>query len=451
MCLIIAPGKDGTPALLPREAFNYTYQRNKDGFGAMWIEDGRVNHFKTLGLTEDEIYNTMEEYVERYPNIIFHMRLKTHGKVIPGLSHPFRILNKNRHGKDLFFMHNGVLSSFGNNLSYGQSDTTAFKDKMLVPLLTRDPDALDDPEVWDALNKLTSGSRLVFMDSDGNVKYTAENSWNDRYGLMLSNDYMIPYERKYYPPTKKDDAPSILTGTDMTVTGHFVYFRNIDRGGVAEGHWCSCPKLGFVRTEAGLLYRDNGVNVKIYHATNYIPKNEEFKHLGLQIVPPVTPPVVANDFDDDDPLFDDMPPFSVDTSEAPSSGPAPEEQRLRYARLVNNTYADTVTSRVHLLADLIGMGDKEMLSFVDEDPQNATTVLAELIEMVIEYNDALWAVDPNHPKILNADEIIRLGQADYHRDAIQEVTKIRRAAYEEQIRKVNEILDTPDEPEVNVG
>jgi hypothetical protein len=211
MCLIIAPGKDGKPALLPRDVFDYAYSRNNDGYGAMWVEDGRVQHFKQTGLSADEIYSAMEERVARNPEAIFHMRLRTHGKVIPGLSHPFRILNKNRHGKDLFFMHNGVLSGFGSNLTYGMSDTTCFKDKMLIPLLTRDPDALDDPDVWGEINKMTRGSRLVFMDSDGKTYFTSPGSWNDRYGLNLSNTYMLPSE----PVMGFRQAPSVANDTSV--------------------------------------------------------------------------------------------------------------------------------------------------------------------------------------------------------------------------------------------
>lgn len=457
MCLIIAPGKDGKPALLPRDVFDYTYSRNNDGYGAMWIEDGRVQHFKSTSLEADEIYDAMQARVDSNPETIFHMRLRTHGKIIPGLAHPFRILNKSRHGKDLFFMHNGVLSTYGNRLTYGQSDTTVFKDKILVPLLTRDPDALDDPEVWESLNKLTTGSRLVFMDSEGKTYFTSPSSWNERYGLHLSNTYMVPPEVKPRVYTPANDPPTILTGDTMTVTGHFVYFRQIDREGVVNGHWVSCPKLGYIRTESGMLYKDNGPRNKIYHAANYIPKDNEFKHLGLTIVPPT----IEDSIDYGSPMMeDDDLPFelspSVDASEVPSrtpvSGPAPVDQRLRYARLLHNMYAGHVTSRPHLMADIIGMGDDELSSFIEEDAENAAVAFAELVEMVLEYNDVLWKIDPNHEKILNPDEITRIGQTDYHRLAIMEITKIRRTEYEEQIKKLHEIGDGPGEDdEVHVA
>jgi predicted glutamine amidotransferase len=449
MCLIIAPGKDGTPALLPREVFDYTYQRNNDGFGAMWTEDGRVNHFKTLNMSKDEIYSTMEEYVERYPDVIFHMRLKTHGKIIPGLSHPFRILNKQRHGKDLFFMHNGILGSFGNNLKYGQSDTTVFKDKVLIPLLTRDPDALEDPEVWEAINKLTSGSRLAFMDSEGKTYFSSESSWNNRYGLKLSNTYMLPAEAYRGNVSSTTNSSSNGTGTigdknaPVTVTSHFVYFRRISQGGVEYGAWCACPKEGYIRTDSGKLYKDNGVNKTIWHEVDFIPKTEEYKHLGLTIVSSSSP---ANDVKTEnttdyyDPMDDPLPwgddEVAPDKIEVEHTGPAPVDQRLRYARIVHNTYGGMITSRPQMVADLVGMNDDEMSDFILEDPQNAHTIMAELVEMVLEYNDALWAIDCNHEKILNADVIIGLGTTEAHQDAMKEITRLRRIKYEEELKKI---------------
>lgn len=460
MCLIIAPGKDGGPALLPRDVFDYVYKSNKDGFGAMWVEDGRVNHFKTLGLQPDEIYGTMEEYVERFPDVIFHMRLKTHGKIIPGLCHPFRILNKNRHGKDMFFMHNGVLSEWGNNLSYGQSDTTRFKDKILVPLLTRDPDALEDPEVWAALNKMTSGSRLVFMDSDGKTYFTSENSWNDRHGTRNSNTYMLPpenyhdYGYGYSMTGDGDNVPTVLTGKETQVTGHFIYYRQIDKAGLVSSHWVNCPKIGYIRTESGLLYKDNGPNKKIYHAANYIPKDQEFKHLGLVIVPSKYDAdndvgSDAMDWVDDEVPFD-FPPKSKDKGGGSGGGPAPEGQRLRYARLVNNTHGNKVTSRVHLMADLIGMTDDELFSLIKEDATTANTIMADLIEQILLYNQELWTENPNNKMVLDADEVVTIGQDEYHRFAIQEVSAIRRQEAEQQLAKINEILDAP-EGEVHVA
>jgi hypothetical protein len=145
----------------------------------------------------------------------------------------------------------------------------------------------------------------------------------------------------------------------------------------------------------------------------------------------------------------------VDRSEAPSrtqvSGPAPEDQRLRYARLVHNMQAGNVTSRPHLMADLIGMNDSELCSFVLEDPENTTVAFAELVEMILEYNDALWNIDANHELILNPDELCRIGQTDYHRDAVLEIQKIRRDEYHAQLEQMFGDDDDAPAEEVNVA
>lgn len=445
MCLIIAPGSDGKPALLPREVFDYVYARNNDGFGGMYVKDGRVEHFKNIGMKADEIYSQMEQLSSEHPDVIFHMRYKTHGKIIPGLSHPFRILHKNRHGKDLFFMHNGILSSFGGNLKEGQSDTTVFKDKILIPLLTRDPDALNDPEVMDALNKLTTGSRLIFMDSEGNVWKTSESSWNSRYGLSLSNTYMLPsmtYE-EYTKPKSVVTMGYPSTGEETKVTKMFIYSRQVARQGILTTHWCSCPKEGFIRTDAGQLYRDNGPDKNIYHDIDYIPKEEEYKYLGsidTEYYDPNTP------FDDDDVPFDwskdpnvkEYEEYEASSKDKESSLPAPLDMRLRYARLVHNLFNGSVTSRSQLIADLIGMGDEEMGAFISEDPSSAHIILAELIEMVLEYNDVLWQSDPNHEKILDAEMVIEQGSTKYHQKAMEEISRLRKVEYQMLLDKKKE-------------
>lgn len=443
MCLIIAPGNDGKGALLPRDVFDYVYGRNSDGFGAMWTEDGRVQHFKSLDLKADEIYGTMEEYVEKHPDVVFHMRYKTHGKVIKGLSHPFRILHKSRHGKDLFFMHNGILGSFGNNLKYGQSDTTVFKDKILVPLLTRNPDALDDPETWAALEKLTSSSRLFFMDSEGKTWISSKNTWNDRYGLTLSNEYMLP-ARPYVRPSYTPPAKTVVIGTPPktpTVTSQFVHFREIIEDGAIRKSWMSCPKAGYLRSEEGKLYKDNGPNRKIYSAMDYIPKEKEASELLFKPYDPNTDDENAGDlnvsmgsvvgldgkpYDDDDDALDDPLPddFADDTK-----SPAPMDQRLRYARLVHNLLGGGAIHRTQLLADLISMGEQELGGFVSEDPVNAHSCIAELIEMILEYNDELFKVNIHSDKVIDADEICERGDVNYHMQAMKDMSAARKEKY----------------------
>ena len=474
MCLIIAPNGEGQKALLPREAFDYAYSRNKDGFGAMWTEDGRVNHFKSLGLSGDEIYAYMEEYVEKYPDVIFHLRLKTHGKVTPSLCHPFRILHKSRHGRDMFFMHNGILGAYGNGLTYGQSDTTSFKDKVLVPLLTRDPDALDDPAIMDSINKLTTGSRLVFMDSNGKVWRTSGATWNTEQGPLCSNTYMLP-NKPYVPlvssgygsyPNESDDGKVVTMGRPYSSVGQpierdglmYSVYRMIEVGATQKPHWCAKVADGYLRTETGLLYKDRGDKVMLKHSLDYIPKDQEFQHLAGFRTIEVTPTEdddtryerlmeeAYNKAYGDDSLDDDLP-WDEDTLAEHTQMYAKEEkltttvgeqvanldERLRYARLVHNTQGSGVMCREQLLGDLIGMSTDEMERFIKEDSTTAHVVMAELIEIVCEQNDWLSQDETLKELAFDAETVMSRGNLTNHQDNMRRISAMRKELYQKKL------------------
>lgn len=442
MCLIIAPGRDGQKALLPKSVFDFAYNRNNDGFGAMWTEDGRVKHFKTLGLTSTEVYDQMQEQSERHEDIIFHMRLKTHGKTIPALCHPFRILNKGRHGHDLFFMHNGILGAFGNDLSYGQSDTTVFKDKILVPLLTRDPDALDDPATMKSIEQLTMGSRLIFLRGDGKVWRTAESTWNNRYGLTLSNTYMLPAAQAT-PIIPSLGRPDMVPSGDPAVYSHY---RIINREGYAKGAWCHNLGNGLLRAENGLMYRDQGINETIYHIMHHIPKDQEFRYTS-SIADALDDDLPWKDDDDDeeDPLVWKDPGFSKTTTVG--SAVANMDEKLRYARIVHNTHGGSVEVREQLIGDLLGMGEDEMKSFIKEDADTANVIMAELVEIILQMNDVFLADEELSEFAFDADDLIARGSFGNHRESMKSISDARTARYRallEEKRKEKEEAVTVD-------
>ena len=420
MCLIVAPGV--TPGIrLEREVFDYVYTRNNDGFGAMWTEDGRVNHFKTIGLSREAEWEKYNEQLDAFPDTIFHFRMRTHGRVSEALCHPFRILHKNRHGVDLFMMHNGVLSSFGSNLKAGQSDTTNFKDKILVPLLTRNPDALDDEEVMAGINKLTSGSRLIFLNSEGKVWRTSPGSWNDRYDLCLSNTYMLPEKKYVAPPTNTyspafddDDLPWSEDDSNVITIGRppnkkkedrslYNQYRTIKfQSGKVQSFWCAAVDDHFVRTENGLLFYDQGHGAMIKFDEHYVPKNKE--KLVLSIDAYLNSPHSCDEEIDDESPAEEK---GVTENEI-------MEQKLRYARLVHNTYDGDVIDREQLMADLLTMDRAEMHAMVREDSALSTVVMSELIDIVLEVNTWL-ASDPDMGEFaFDADRLVEYGKRENH-------------------------------------
>lgn len=390
MCLIIAPGDNGV--LLPRETFDHVFKRNDDGFGAMWVDQGRVRAFKKIGMSADEIYSMMEELAERHPDVVFHMRYKTHGQVIPGLSHPFRILHKNRHGKDMFFMHNGVLGDFGKNLNHGQSDTTVFKDKILIPLLTRNPDALDDPDVFAGIERLTQGSRLIFMDSTGKTWRTSDKSWNNRYGLTLSNTYMLPstYTAPYTPP-QYQGGPSTTIGTppgkEVAAKNNVVPFSTAGKIWVVE----------------------NGIG-------KWVTKDDNL---------------------DDDLPFSLQEPSASTTST--SSGDVTYHEKLRYARIIQNLHGGDVLSRVQLCGDILGMSETELYGLCKEDPDSTSIIIAELFEMFLGANSELEKFKTLQHKAISSELMVEHGASMNHRASMQKMVTLRREKYEAMVEEKRQV------------
>ncbi len=435
MCLIVAPGEDGTSAKLDRDVFDHVYKSNDDGFGAMWCEDNQVKHFKGLSATADVQFELMNKMADEHPGIVFHFRYKTHGKVIPGLAHPFRILHRSRHGYDMFFMHNGILSSFGNNLGYGQSDTTVFKDKILIPLLTRNPDALDDPETWAAIEKLTNGSRLIFMRSDGKVWRTAKTSWNNRYGVTLSNTYMLPREAyvpaPYYGAANNNNV-SKLPNRDTHPLARWIQ----DSRGGRSLSWCKEVSPGFVRTEGGALYYDRGAGTNL-SSKDYILRKEELHVLCGDMAEKdkeadkKTEVFLGEVVDETEDFDDDDLPFEEDSDVPPaSSSPAPVQERLRYARIVYNCHNNVVADTTQLISDLICMGTDELRSFVKDDPSTAAEVLSEVVDMFLEHNTLLLKEPSGNGIAIDTDEMLDRGDSANHQLAMRAIGDKRKENYD---------------------
>lgn len=206
MCLIIKHGT--TTNILPREVFDYVYSRNRDGYGVMWVENGRVNIFKTINWSPDQIYDHMKTFEGR-KDVVFHLRMRTDGPIVQDLCHPFRVLRKTTHGKDIVMMHNGVIRKPNIPIRENQSDTTAYNKQVLIPKLSAEPDLIHSKDWVEALTADTVGSRLCFMVDSGEIITTG--FWHDRYGCSVSNLYMLPVERTNYAGNY-----SYSGGTDTT-------------------------------------------------------------------------------------------------------------------------------------------------------------------------------------------------------------------------------------------
>lgn len=192
MCIIIDKPAGAT---LPVNDIESAAWKNDDGLGYMYISPSTgklVAERKLFSMGKEreeftEIWNQLENL-----HVIYHLRMATHGGVTLENVHPFQVLNKSEHGRDLWFMHNGVIHSMP--VTVGKSDTRVFNDLILKPLLSRDPTLLFDQAFQLMLSEVTKGSRLLFMDDLGRIVRTGD--WHARGDCIVSNEYSFSYNSR---------------------------------------------------------------------------------------------------------------------------------------------------------------------------------------------------------------------------------------------------------------
>jgi predicted glutamine amidotransferase len=134
VCVIIhlLPG-----AMIAKEHLYNAVYNNWHGYGLI-LKDGNgrlqlIRKFNDKGNDPEEIYDLLEDNmdIERY----LHVRYSTRGAQNLDNTQPFEIYNSA--SRQVFFMHNGTLGSYGNFQATGKSDTVEFCEKILQPALLR--------------------------------------------------------------------------------------------------------------------------------------------------------------------------------------------------------------------------------------------------------------------------------------------------------------------------
>lgn len=151
MCLIIHQQAGDR---LTRDEVIDIYRRNRDGFGVMWIDRG-VQIWKTLPADADEAWKAYE-WLAGY-ECVLHWRMATHGAVTVPNAHPHVVVEN-----EIALVHNGVFSQFGSKES---SDTVEFTQHLQT--FVSQPEHLTQPDVAEYLDKLVTGSSVVFATPSG--------------------------------------------------------------------------------------------------------------------------------------------------------------------------------------------------------------------------------------------------------------------------------------------
>ena len=123
MCLIV---HNPFGNKLNKKLISVAYDNNPHGFGLLWLDDNNelselkdISNFDTLW--------TILKYLDGH-SYSLHLRWKTRGNISVDQCHPFRILDKEKHGTDLYLMHNGTI--------FGLDDDEKSDSQLFAEILT---------------------------------------------------------------------------------------------------------------------------------------------------------------------------------------------------------------------------------------------------------------------------------------------------------------------------
>ncbi len=173
---------------------------NPDGFGYMYYDPAqqRVISGRTLFKEPSELFETIKS-LEKY-HTVFHFRIRTVGDVSVKNCHPFKILDKQKHGQDLYFMHNGTIS--GLKEENNESDTACFARVILKPILKSCKRLLWENSLQLLISGFIGSSRLIFMDNKGHTLTFNKDKGTTYKGMWVSNDRPFEEPKQVYNYSK---------------------------------------------------------------------------------------------------------------------------------------------------------------------------------------------------------------------------------------------------------
>ena len=220
-----------------KDMFDY----NDDGAGISFVLDKRVYTYKGLMTWTDfeKTYALLEKKLKAAGKtfkdvpVMYHFRIGTHGPNSEGLTHPFPISHDFKHlsalelSSDVVMAHNGIISSV--TPRSGWSDTQQYISDIVLPLMKTDRHFYKNKHLQRLLENTINGSRLAFLDNNGEFNLIGDWKDSDKEGLKgikysnlnHENDYRYSgynygYAYTAYKETYKDVfAYQLPVGTKM--------------------------------------------------------------------------------------------------------------------------------------------------------------------------------------------------------------------------------------------
>lgn len=103
MCIIV---HRPAGAEIPRENLDECIRINKDGWGMMYLSGDRIVTTRSLDMSE---FHSQYGQIPKGVPLGIHFRIKTHGLIDHANLHPYKILDYDEDGEDMYLMHNGTI------------------------------------------------------------------------------------------------------------------------------------------------------------------------------------------------------------------------------------------------------------------------------------------------------------------------------------------------------
>lgn len=184
MCLII-----NKPAGLtvPTRYIKAAYNNNKDGFGLMWAEDGRIQTVKGL-LTLDQIKWLLASKTNQH--VVMHFRHRTVGTIDVSNVHPFQILDHDLHGEDLFMMHNGTMFEFKDTTD--MSDSQQYANQLANLIKHAGPNLVFQKRHRRSLAaQIGKSNKILYLRGNGQISIVNKGEGATIDGCWYSNLYSL--------------------------------------------------------------------------------------------------------------------------------------------------------------------------------------------------------------------------------------------------------------------
>lgn len=217
MCLIIRKPYGAT---VPQWILNEAAQDNPHGTGTLVITSKRVTARKALDVKSERkvLAHANRSSVESW----FHFRLATSGSKDHLNCHPVTVPLTGRDARDgyrIWIMHNGIFSGLGDAK---RSDTCQFAE-MVGHIIGSNPRRLfKDAMIREAVERMGSGSKYVFVDSEGRSLICHESEWKTFNKLLVSNTYFQCGGRYAYDGWEWDTAQGAWKSPPRTTTTYTV-------------------------------------------------------------------------------------------------------------------------------------------------------------------------------------------------------------------------------------